>query len=82
MHGSSTSDVEKFIDRKGWRDYKLTFAQDNLNGTQCQTYATFGGAGMWPMTVIIDADGKILYNGTQSFKDYRQLEELMNSLMN
>ena len=82
VHGSSTSDVEKFIDRKGWRDYKLTFAQDNLNGTQCQTYATFGGAGMWPMTVIIDADGKILYNGTQSFKDYRQLEELMNSLMN
>ena len=81
IHGSSTRDVQSFIDSKGWSDYALTFVQDDLDGTVCKTFRAMGGTSMWPMTVIVDADGKILYNSTQSFRNYEQLETLVSGFL-
>ena len=75
IHGSSTDNVEEFIAKKGWNDYSLTFAQDNLEGTNCLTYQSLGGRGTWPMTVIVDEEGTVIYNSTKSFDDYEDLEE-------
>ena len=81
IHGSPANKVQDFINRKGWSGYALTFVQDELNGAACQTFRAFGGTSMWPMTVIIDADGKVLYNSTASFKNYEQLESLVTGFM-
>lgn len=81
VHGSSTTNVESFIDSKGWRDYALTFVQDEVDGAQCFTYLSYGGRGYWPMTAVIGEDGKVLYNSTQSFHSYAQLEQLLLSLI-
>lgn len=81
IHGSSTRNVQDFINSKGWSGYALTFVQDELSGTNCQTFRAFGGTSMWPMTVIIDADGKVLYNSTASFKNYEQLDTLVTGFM-
>lgn len=80
IHGSSTRDVQEFIN-DNWPGHSLMFAQDNLSGTQCLTFKMFGGTTMWPMTVVIDEEGKILYNSTQSFRSYEQLETLILSLI-
>ncbi|MDE6293463.1 MAG: redoxin domain-containing protein [Clostridiales bacterium] len=80
IHGSSADDVQAYINNN-WGGYTLQFAQDILNGQKCQTYLALGGKNMWPMTLIIDAEGKILYNSTQSFKSYEQLETLVTSFM-
>jgi len=79
IHGSSTQDVNKFIANK-WPEHTLTFGQDNLDGTVCLTYKMLGGTGMWPMTVIVDEEGKVLYNSTKSFHSYEELEQLILSL--
>lgn len=80
IHGSSTQDVNKFIE-KNWQDYKLTFAQDNLDGKNCLTYQLLGGKSLWPLTVIVDEQGVVLYNSTNSFKNYQDLETLVTSLI-
>ncbi|MDE7107901.1 MAG: TlpA family protein disulfide reductase, partial [Clostridiales bacterium] len=81
IQGKGDQPVQEFITNKGWTDTNLIFAQDKLNGTRCQTYLALGGKGMWPMTAIIDADGKILYNDTKSFSSYDDLEKLVASFM-
>lgn len=80
IHGSSTRDVDKFI-ADNWPQHVLQFAQDNLDGKTCLTYELLGGAGMWPMTVIVDEDGKVLYNSTKSFHSYDDLEQLVNGFL-
>lgn len=84
IHGVD-SDMDKvpiFIETKeGWEDFTLTFAQDNLDGKNCLTFQMLGGKSMWPMTVIVDSDGKVVYNSTQSFHDYEQLEQLVMGLV-
>ncbi|MDE7086600.1 MAG: hypothetical protein K2O67_00220 [Clostridia bacterium] len=59
----------------------MTFAQDNLEGSTCLTFELLGGKSMWPMTVIVDADGKVVYNSTQSFHSYDDLEQLVNGFI-
>lgn len=81
VHGSSTRDVDSFISDKGWGGYTLMFAQDDLDGTHCLTFEAMGGTSMWPMTVIIDGDGKVIYNSTTSFRDYAQLDALVGGLL-
>ena len=76
IHGYSTRDVGEFIG-KNWPNHSLLFAQDNLSGSKCLTYQLLGGSSMWPMTVMVDTEGKIVYNSTQSFKSYEQLEQLV-----
>ncbi|MBD5131247.1 MAG: redoxin family protein [Clostridiales bacterium] len=82
IHGSSTRPVEQFIkDRWGELTISLTFAQDNLNGGNCLTYLLLGGKSTWPMTVIVDEDGYVIYNSTQSFHDYEDLENKFKKLV-
>ncbi len=75
IHGSVTEDVDDFI-AKNWSDYTIAFAQDNLDGAQSLTYLALGGGrhGLWPMTVIVDEEGVIIYNDTTSFENYSALE--------
>ena len=73
-------DVQGFIDGKGWTGNAAVFVQDEVDGTVCKTFRAFGGKSLWPMTVIIDAEGKVLYNSTVSFKNYEQLETLVMGL--
>lgn len=55
----------------GWT---LPFAQDNIVNGVCQTFASLGGKSMWPLTVIIDEEGKVVYNSTYEFKGTAELE--------
>lgn len=80
IHGSSTRDVNEFIERKGWTDYALTFAQDNIQDNICLTFQMLGGKSAWPMTVIVDEEGVVLYNSTVSFHNYEELKTLIDSL--
>ena len=66
IHGSSTEDVARFITRPtntkdSWRDYKVTFLQDELEGKMCKTFQSLGGNSTWPMTLIVGKDGKITF---------------------
>ena len=56
----------------GWA---LPFAQDNFNANgDCATYVSFGGKDTWPLTVIVDEEGTVIYNSTYEFKSYEELE--------
>lgn len=76
IHGDSLGDVEAevYLAEKcaGWA---LPFAQDNFdeNG-DCATFVAFGGKQMWPLTVIVDEEGTVVYNSTYEFKSYTELE--------
>ncbi len=80
IHGSSTRNVPKFI-ADNWPNATLTFAQDNIEGSDCLTYLALGGDGMWPLTVIVDENGYVLYNSTVSFHSYAELEQLVDGFL-
>lgn len=85
IHGISTRDVNDFISEKKWSEYALPFAQDNVDGKTPLTYELFGGLikhkNKWPLTIIVDAEGKIVYSSTNSFHSYEDLEKLVNGFM-
>lgn len=81
IHGKATEDVQKYINRKGWIDFTLSFAQDNMDGITPLTYKMMGGTGSWPNTVIVDEEGKILYNSIKSFESYEELTALIDRLL-
>ena len=68
-----TEDVQAFLDAHGWQ---LPFAQDPDGGV----IAALGGSTMLPMTVILDAQGVIVYNKVGSVT-YEQLESLIAPLL-
>ncbi len=81
IHGLITQDdVNKFIENK-WPGHALTFAQDNMEGATCLTYKLLGGKSLWPMTLIVDGEGKVLYNSTKSFHSYDELKTLVNGFL-
>lgn len=80
IHGSSTRDVTQFI-KENWPNHVVTFAQDNISGANCLTYKLLGGKSSWPMTLIIDANGVVLYNSTVSFHSYNDLEKLVKNCL-
>ncbi|MDE7086619.1 MAG: 4Fe-4S binding protein, partial [Clostridia bacterium] len=45
---------------KRWADYSLTFAQDKLSPN---AFAMLGGRSAYPITIILDAEGKITFAG-------------------
>lgn len=59
-----TQGVQDFLDTeadkngRAWNSYKLTFAQDTQ---ELNTYAMLGGKYAYPMTVIVNAEGKITF---------------------
>ncbi len=52
----------------------IVFAQDKIEGSTCVTFRSLGGRNTWPLTVIVDEEGKVIYNSTFEFKSYEQLE--------
>lgn len=64
-----TDDVQAYLDQQG---YTLPFALDETGGIM----TSLGGANMLPMTVILDRDGKIVYNAVGSVT-WEKLESLV-----
>ena len=86
IHGSSTEDVARFITRatstkESWRDYTLTFLQDEINGEICKTFQALGGNSTWPMTLIVDKQGKIAFT-RQGKLSYEKLKEELEKALN
>ena len=82
IHGDTmgAGSAEDYIAKvcSGWA---LPFAQDVIKNGECQTFASFGGRSMWPLTVISDEEGKIAYNSTYEFKSFAELETvILNAL--
>lgn len=83
VHVKPTEDVRAYIARKGWSDYAVTFAQDNIDADGYSVlfdWASNGKDGL-PQTVILDAEGKVLYNKKYEFKNYEDLEQTVSSLI-
>ena len=60
-----------------WSTYQMTFAQDS---EELNTYLMFGGKGAFPMTVIVNAEGKITFTkqgGCTESELREQIEEAM-----
>ena len=76
IHGvpSSGESPAEYIAGK-YAESKIFFLQDNLIGRKCETYSRLGGTSMWPMTVIVDEEGTVIYNSAVSFHNYEDLEE-------
>ena len=55
---AQNSAIEARIASLGWSDWDITFAVDPASDADW-SYTKFGGNGSWPLTVIIDAEGKI-----------------------
>ena len=69
-----TDDVQTFLDAEGLH---IPFGQDDEAGS---VIASLGGSTMLPMTVILDANGVIIYNQVGSVT-YEKLEELVAPLL-
>lgn len=73
-----TNYVDNFIEKKGWYDYEIDFAQDL---TTNDLYTTLGGKGSLPMTFILDQEGVITHKFLSSIT-YEMLQESIDSLLN
>lgn len=82
IHVKPTEDVSAFIARKGWSDYALKFGQDNIDEDGYSEIFDWvsGGRDGLPQTVILDEEGKVLYNRKYEFKNYEDLENTVNGL--
>ncbi len=54
----SESEVQSFIDGKGWRDWQIIFAQDTSE-TDC--FSMLGGKSAYPLTVVVNTSGVISF---------------------
>ena len=87
IHGSSTENVARYIYRatdaegNSWHDYRLTFLQDKIEGNVCKTFQSLGGNSAWPMTLIVDKDGKITFTKQGSIT-YDKLKEEVGKALN
>lgn len=80
IHGMITRDVQKFID-DNWSDYIVTFAQDVIENNQSVTYRMLGGNTAWPMTVIVDEEGTVVYNDIRSFHSYDDMIRVLGEYL-
>jgi thiol-disulfide isomerase/thioredoxin len=82
IHGTAvTEDVDAFIAQK-FDGFTITFAQDSAQAeTDMNVYNTYGGVNSWPTTVIINTDGKILYNSSKSFHSAQDLIDLITPML-
>jgi len=64
-----TDDVEAYLAKF---DYRMPFAQDETG----QIISMLGGSNMLPHTVILDEEGRVIYNAAGSLT-YERLEALL-----
>lgn len=86
---SNMDGVQNFINSQGWGDYSMTFLQDaEMSFTSDESgavvtsdlYSYLGGKATWPMTVIVDREGKISYS-RQGSMTYDALEKAVKPLI-
>ena len=65
-----TEDVAAYLEEKGW---DLDFALDDEDGS---VYALLGGDALLPRTIVLDRQGRVVYNQAGSVT-YEKLEELL-----
>ncbi len=56
--------VQAWLDRSGWQAYSILFAQDvgaKNNQNESFLFAALGGKDSYPMSVVVDRDGKIAF---------------------
>ncbi len=82
VQGAADTDVPTFITdpMRQWNKYAMTFAQDIVSGTTCQTYVKLGGKGAWPMTLVLDKEGVIRYNSPASL-NFEKLQSIVTPLL-
>ncbi|MDD3409439.1 MAG: TlpA disulfide reductase family protein [Eubacteriales bacterium] len=74
LHSSMvTDDVQAYLDKQG---YSLPFALD----TDGSIIRAFGGSTSYPMTVVLDRQGKIVYN-KEGPATFELLESLISPLL-
>lgn len=79
-----SADVQKFIDledpstnKTSWREWGIVFAQEDES---VNAYAMLGGKDVFPMTVIIDANGIITYVRHGSLEEATLRKEIDSAL--
>lgn len=79
IHEDSTESVPRFIVRatdskESWRNYKLTFLQDEMEGTLGKTFQILGGNAALPVTLIVDSEGRVTFiqQGRLSYDKLKQ----------
>lgn len=70
-------DTEKDKNGRAWNSYKLVFAQDT---EELNTYAQLGGKYAFPMTVILNASGRITFVRQGSCPESILREEIIKAL--
>ena len=85
IHGFSTENVAQFITKStdtkdSWRDYKVLFLQDEVEGKVCKTFQMLGGNSSWPMTLIVDKNGKITYTKQGNLSYDKLRDEVQKAL--
>lgn len=82
VHGELvTEDVWSFIQNKEWNFSSVAFAQDEkIDGTT--VYSMLGGKALWPMTVVLNQEGVIVFNEMRSIKNYEDLLSIVSQLLN
>lgn len=60
-HFTNKNDVQNFLEKQGWIQYNIKFAQDTGGGKESNVFDTFNQVGTYPTTVIIDGDGQIVW---------------------
>ncbi len=87
--GFVTTDVQNYIDRqtdiydetRTWKDWVLSFAQDEGSGLDSEVYRLLGGRnGAYPRTVIVDPTGHITYIFPGSATEQLLREQLTRAL--
>lgn len=86
IHGSSTEDVARFITRStntkdSWRNYNVIFLQDEIADNVCKTFQALGGNASWPMTLIVDKEGKVTFTRQGSITYDKLAEEIEKALV-
>ena len=76
IHGLITDAVQPYIkDTLGWNNWQVTFAQDDMSSGKAQVFTLFGGKNnAYPLTVVVDEEGRVTYNDGTSIKSYDDLE--------
>ncbi|MBR0373089.1 MAG: redoxin family protein [Mogibacterium sp.] len=67
--GETVTDVGEFVQSQGWT---IPFAIDSADG---ELFGILGGSSMLPQTIVLDRDGRVIYNQTGSV-DRDKLERL------
>lgn len=80
IHESVSEDVNAYLVKHGWDQWNVKFAQDVMKGANGEVYTSLVNGDAVPVTVIVDQQGKIVYNSVKSM-EYDSLAEIVAPLL-